>query len=270
VEVLGISVIALKGGVGKTTVTLGLADAAQQHGLRVLVVDLDPQSNATLALNPAEVRFTTSDVLADGRDGVAADAVTSSGWGPGVDLIAAEPSLEHRNVTGTRDSVLRLRRALRGVTDPYDVVLLDSPPSLGEITRNGLAAATHALVVTEPGYFALRGAEQALDAVTVVRDHTNLRLRALGIVVNRMRPRVGEHEFRWSELEKAYPELLLRPPVPERAIVQRAQGAGVPFSAYGRAGAAIASAFQDLFTELYTRARRLPAEPTAHDSGRSR
>lgn len=265
---LGISVVALKGGVGKTTVTLGLADAAKQHGLRVLVVDLDPQSNATLALNPPEIRFTSSDVLADGRDGVAADAITASGWGPGVDLIAAERALEHRNVTGTPDSVLRLRRALRGATDPYDVVLLDSPPSLGEITRNGLAAASHAVVVTEPGYFALRGAEQALDAVTVVRDNTNLRLRALGIVVNRMRSRVAEHEYRWSELEKAYPELLVRPSVPERAVVQRAEGAGVPFSAYGRAGAAIAMAFDALFTELYARAARSKPQPAAPDSGR--
>lgn len=265
---LGISVVALKGGVGKTTVTLGLAGAALQHGLRVLVIDLDPQSNATLALNPPQVRFTTSDVLADGRDGVAADAITASGWGPGVDLIAAEPALEHRNVAGAPGSALRLRRTLRGATDPYDVVLMDSPPSLGEITRNGLAAATHAVVVTEPGYFALRGAEEALDAVTVVRDHTNLRLRALGIIVNRMRARVAEHEYRWRELEKAYPELLLRPAIPERAAIQRAEGAGVPFFAYGRAGATAAGTFDEVFSELYARAARIAREPATDASGR--
>lgn len=253
---LGIAVVALKGGVGKTTVTLGLAAAAQQRGLRVLVVDCDPQSNATLGLNPPGIRFSTNDVIADARDGVAKDAITASGWGPGVDLIAAEPVLEHRNTAGDPGSALRLRRALHGATDAYDLVLLDTPPSLGEITRNGLAAASHAVVVTEPGYFALRGAEQALEAITVVRDHTNLRLRALGIVVNRLRPKLAEHEYRLAELEKVYPELLVHPPVPERAVVQRAEGAGAPFHSFGRQGVAVSRAFADVFSELYSRATR--------------
>ncbi len=248
------AVVALKGGVGKTTVTLGLAEAAQQRGLRVLVVDLDPQANATLGLNPKTVRFTTGDVLADARDGVAADAITAGGWGPGVDLIAAEPSLEHRNRPGDSGSALRLRRALRGVADEYDLVLMDSPPSLGEITRNGLAAATHAVVVTEPGYFALRGAEQALEAVTVVRDHTNLRLRALGVVVNRMRRTLAEHKYRWQEIADAYPQLLVSPAIPERSIIQRAEGAGVPFREAGRSGAGVGKVFDQVFGELYNRA----------------
>ncbi|MFN8126519.1 MAG: ParA family protein [Candidatus Nanopelagicales bacterium] len=245
-----IAVVALKGGVGKTTVTLGLAEAAWRRGLRVLVVDLDPQANATLGLNPPEIRFTTGDVLADARDGVAADAVTASGWGDGLDLIAAEPALEHRNTPGDAGSALRLRRALRGVTDDYDLVLLDSPPSLGEITRNGLAAASHAVVVTEPGYFALRGAEQALEAVTVVRDNTNLRLRALGVVVNRMRKTLGEQKFRFAELKEAYPQLLIEPAIPERSAIQRAEGAGVPLTALGRGGASVAKIFDQVYAEL--------------------
>ncbi len=245
-----IAVVALKGGVGKTTVSLGLAEAAWQRGLKVLLVDLDPQANATLGLNPAQIRFTTGDVLADARDGVAADAITPSGWGPGLDLIAAEPALEHRNAPGDAGSALRLRRALRGVADDYDLVLLDSPPSLGEITRNGLAAASHAVVVTEPGYFALRGAEQALEAVTVVRDNTNLRLRALGVVVNRMRKTLGEQKFRLAELQDAYPQLLVEPSIPERSAIQRAEGAGVPLTALGRAGASVARIFDQVYAEL--------------------
>lgn len=250
---LAIAVVALKGGVGKTTVTLGLAESAAQRGLRVLVVDLDPQANATLALNPPTITFTTGDVLADARDGVAADAITASSWGPMVDLIAAEPALEHRNRPGDASSSLRLRRALRGVGEQYDLVLMDSPPSLGEITRNGLAAATHAVVVTEPGYFALTGAEQALEAVTVVRDNTNLRLRALGIVVNRMRATVGEHKYRLSELEAAYPSLLVSPAIPERSVIQKAEGAGIPFRDGGRSGKGVSAIFDQVFGELYDR-----------------
>ena len=255
---LAISVVALKGGVGKTTVTLGMAEAAQRRGLRVLVVDLDPQANATLGLNPEVIRFTTGDVLADARDGIAADAITVSGWGDGVDLIAAEPSLEHRNRPGGSGAALRLRRALRGVADGYDLVLLDSPPSLGEITRNGLAAATHAVVVTEPGYFALKGAEQALDAVTVVRDNTNLRLRALGIVVNRMRGTLAEHKYRYAEIADAYPDLLIEPAIPERSLIQRAEGAGVPFRALGRSGVGVGQIFDRAFAEVYSRATSNP------------
>ncbi len=255
-----IAVIALKGGVGKTTVSLGLAGAAMQTGERVLVVDLDPQANATLGLNPAKIRFTTGDILADGRDGIAADAVTPSGWGPQVDVIAAEPALERRNAPGDAHSALRLRRALRGVSDQYDLVIYDCPPSLGEITRNGLVAATHGLVVTEPGYFSLRGAEQALDAIGVVRDSSNLRLRALGIVVNRMRPRVREHKTRFAELEAAYPQLVLEPPIPDRSVVQRAQGAGVPLHTLSkRSAGATAAAFRDLLEQAQLRMQPMAA-----------
>lgn len=253
--VFSVAVVSLKGGVGKTTVTLGLAGAAQQQGLRVLVVDLDPQANATLGLDPVGMRFTVNDVLADGREGIAADAVVASGWGPGVWVIGSEVALEHRNVAGDAKSALRLRKALRGVADDYDLVLVDCPPSLGEITRNGLAATTHALVVTEPGFFALRGAEQALDSIAIVRDNTNLRLRALGVVVNRIRPKMVEHRYRLEELRQAYPQLLLEPTIPERTVIQRAEGAAVPFHADGRSGAAVTAGFSQLLTELRERAQ---------------
>jgi len=76
-----VAVLSMKGGVGKSTVALGLASAGWQRGLRTLVIDLDPQANASMALDVAEAPFTTSDLLADARPGVAADAVIDSGWG---------------------------------------------------------------------------------------------------------------------------------------------------------------------------------------------
>lgn len=251
-----VAVVSLKGGVGKTTVTLGLAGAAFKRGLRTLVVDLDPQANATAGLAPRAVRFTSGDVIADGREGVAQEAIAPSAWSRRVDVIASEWALQHREGTGTSDSALRLRRALTGVADRYDLVLMDCPPAMGEVTINALAAAKTAVAVTEPGYFALRGAEQALEAISLIRDSSNLRLRGLGIVVNRYRSGLSEQRFRLAELRKVYPDLVFDPVIPERSAIQRAQGAGVPLHSLGKKSAGeAAQAFADLLYECQTRAQ---------------
>ncbi|MGA1701754.1 MAG: ParA family protein, partial [Candidatus Nanopelagicales bacterium] len=85
-----IAVISLKGGVGKSTTVLGLAGAAWARGLRALVIDLDPQANATVALDPPPFAFTVGDVLADARPGIAREAIVPTGWGPQVDLLPSE------------------------------------------------------------------------------------------------------------------------------------------------------------------------------------
>ncbi len=244
------AVIAQKGGVGKTTTLLGIAGAAWERGLQVLVVDLDPQANATAALDPESTAYSTNDVLADARPGVAADAIVRSGWGLGVDVLPSERALEHRAVPDGRDSALRLRIALEGVVDRYDLVLVDCPPSLGELTRNALAAVRLALVVTEPSFFALPGAAAALEAVEVVRGSSNLVLRAAGVVVNRARPQTTEHAFRLAELHDAYPDLVLPVSVPDRTAIQQAQGACVPVQAWRSAGAHEASDAYDAILDL--------------------
>ncbi len=231
-----LAVISLKGGVGKTSVALGLAATAWAAGHRTLVVDLDPQANATAALDPEAYEFTTNDVLADGRLGIAEDAIVASRWGPGIDVIAGERALEHRAHAEGPDSALRLRTTLSGALDRYHTVLIDCPPSLGELTRNALAAAPAALIVTEPSYFALQGAEQALEAVEVARAATNLGLRPAGVVVNRVR-RSSEHAYRLEELRRAYPELVLEPPIPDRTAMAAAQGAAVPITSLRAPGA---------------------------------
>lgn len=221
-----VAALSLKGGVGKTSVVLGLAGAAVKRGLRTLVVDLDPQANSTASLDPVRTPYTTSDVLYDGRVGVAADAIVASGWSPLVSLIGSEWALEHRTAPAGEDSSLRLRRTLQGVTDDFDLVLIDCPPSLGELTRNALYAANRALVVTEPSFFAVAGAEQALEAVSVVKANGNPGLSPSGIVVNRMRPTLDEHRYRLDELKAGFGDLVLGT-LPDRSAVQQAQGACV-------------------------------------------
>ena len=249
------AVIAQKGGVGKTTTLLGIAGAAWERGLSTLVVDLDPQANATAALDPVSTAYSTNDVLADARPGVAADAIVASGWGPEVDVLPSERALEHRAVPEGPHSSLRLRLALEGVLDRYDLVLVDCPPSLGELTRNALAAVRLALVVTEPSFFALPGAAAALEAVEVVRGSANLVLRPAGVLVNRSRPQTSEHAFRLAELHAAYPDLVLPFVVPERTAVQQAQGACVPVQAWRSSGAReAADVYDDVLDVLLARA----------------
>jgi chromosome partitioning protein len=236
---LVVTVVGRKGGVGKTSVALGLAGAALAGGRRVLVVDLDPQANATAALDPPVIQRTVVDVLAGARPGTLANAVTASRWGDGVDVVAAEPALAISDQQGLLTSETRLRVAMNGLANKasYDLVLVDCPPSLGQLTVNGLATGHLALVVAEPTLFAVLGAQQAIVTVETVRQRHNLRLQVGGIVVNRMRPALAEHRYRLTELTEAYGDLVLTPPIPERSAIDHAHGAGLPVQRWRSPGA---------------------------------
>lgn len=250
-----VSVLSLKGGVGKTTCVLGLAGAAWARNLSVLVIDADPQANASAALDLPPHVYSLGDVLADARPGIAGDAIVPSGWGPRLHVLPSEEALAHRNRPEGPDSATRLRVSLTGVAERYDLVLIDCPPSLDELTRNALAAAHSALIVTEPGFFALQGATRALAAIEAARDSLNLRLRPAGICVNRLRTQLNEHRYRLDELHAAFPNLIIDPPIPERSAVQQAQGASVPIQAWPSPGAREAvEAFDDVLDRVLRQA----------------
>ncbi|GIG39870.1 chromosome partitioning ATPase [Cellulomonas phragmiteti] len=253
-RVLVLGVCSLKGGVGKTSVTLGLASAALERGLRTLVVDLDPQGDSTMALGTAAGQGDVASVLdAPSSQSVAAATAPSSWADHGLDvLVGSERSVLHDRVDDSDAG--RLRAALSWVSG-YDLVLIDCPPSLGGLTRTGLTACDRAVVVTEPGLFAVMAVGRAMRTIDELRRGPAPSLQPLGIVVNRVRARSVEQAYRLQELQTLYGPLVLTPNVPERAALQQAQGAAQPVHVWPGAAAA---ELADVFDQLLDRAVRAP------------
>lgn len=250
-----VAVLSLKGGVGKTTVALGIASAAQARGMRTLVADLDPQCNATAALDPGDTTATLAEVLASPRRSVLDAAIAPSGWGDGVDVLVGSERVEtlndpdpgSRRLNRLGKALSELNRLIDHGELPYELVILDCPPSLGRLTRSALVAARGALMVTEPSLFAVSGVQRAAEAVESERAEHNNDLRTLGVVVNKVRPRSKEHTFRLEELRTAFGDLVLEPALPDRVAVQQAQGACAPVHQLRSSGARdIAKAFDSL------------------------
>ncbi len=230
-----LSVSSLKGGVGKTTVTLGLASAAFSRGLRTLVVDLDPQSDVSTGMDIQPTgHLNVADVLQSPKDRIVRAAIAPSGWsrsvdGSTIDVLVGSPSAI--NFDGPHPSIKeiwRLEEALALIEDDYDLVLIDCPPSLNALTRTAWAASDRVAVVTEPGLFSVAAADRALRAIEDIRRGLSPRLQPLGIVINRVREQSIEHQFRISELREMFGPLVLAPQLPERTSLQQAQGSAKP------------------------------------------
>jgi len=254
-----VAVLSLKGGVGKTTVVLGLASSAMRRGARTLVVDLDPQCNATTTLDPEETETTLADVLENPRLPVLREAIRPSAWGEEVDVLVGSEDLEGLNdpTAGAR-TLGKLGRALEAVGHliaendlPYQLVLLDCPPSLGRLTRSALVAAQGALLVTEPTLYAVTGAQRAFEAVDQVHKEHNDQLRTLGVVVNKVRSHSYEHQFRIAELREHFGTLVMPVALPDRLAVQQSQGACMPIHQWNTPGAReVSLAFNLLLARL--------------------
>jgi cellulose biosynthesis protein BcsQ len=266
--VLVASVLSLKGGVGKTTVTLGLASAAVHRGVDTLLVDLDPQMNATTTVDPESAggsnghaggrRWTVAEVLDDPSRKVIDKAIRVSSWGESLRLLPGSERTENHNHPDPGSKTLfRLANALAKVSPLPELVLVDCPPSLGQLTRSALTAADRAVLVTEPSLFAVTGVQRALEAVQTERLAHRPALQPLGVVINRFRPRVTEHEYRLAELRDLFGPLVLAPVLPDRSAVQQAQGAGVPIHQWPTAGAReVAQSFDALLDRLMRSTRQ--------------
>jgi chromosome partitioning protein len=244
-----IALVNQKGGVGKTTVTLGLASAAQAAGHRVLVVDLDPQAASTWVLghDPTTIETSTAEVLVKGQ---LADAIIASEWGEEVDLLPASARLQLREHGSGKEPSTKLRTALAGLTG-YDAILIDCPPSLGNLTTNGLTAADHAVIIVEPAALGLRGIGAVADLVDDVWDAHNPGLDLAGVVLNKVPGVSAEAERRAEELGRIVGKRAVwKPYVPQRVIVNQALGERQPLHAYGARATDVTEAFDKLWAKL--------------------
>lgn len=227
-----------KGGVGKTTVTLGIASAAWAKGVKTLVVDLDAQANATwtLGVEPAVENWGTGDALLANKAGAAADMIVASGWGDDIWLLPAASDLVQRETDiNRRTPEHRLARALEGLDRDFELILIDCPPSLGLNTVNGLVASTHALIVVEPTVFGIRGVTPVLDLIEKVWTEHNDKLEFSGVVLNRV-PGVSSdaHEQAASLATLVGSKNVWSPSIPHRVAINEAHAERSPIHAYGR------------------------------------
>lgn len=263
-----------KGGVGKTTAVVGLAAAVARRGLRVLVVDMDPQANLSrrmgLRPGPGEPEIATvSEAIKADRDGCAASAILPARWEhPCAELVDFLPSafdLENRvSEAGTLGALGRLARALRGVVEGYDVVLIDCPPSLGHLTQLALVAADGVLIVAVPEYDAIEGAIRLRDFVDRhAGDLGRPDLAVAGVVTNLVRGVTGLHAHHLDTIREAFGPLCWEPVLQLRTALAEANDAALPIYAWpGPAAATLGAAFDD-FARRLAPAGSDPAPPPA-------
>lgn len=248
-----LSVSSLKGGVGKTSVTLGLASAAYSRGIPTLVIDMDPQADASTGLDiPVRTEVDIADVLAAPRKRILERAVVPSGWVGDqrghIDVISGSPrAAEFDQPTLSLRYLRRLSEAIHKAGAGYRLVLIDCPPSLNGLTRAAWTASSRVLIVTEPGLFSVAAADRALRATDELRRRTASDLQPLGIVVNRARLQSREHSYRIDELREMFGPLVVNPPIPERTVLQQAQGSARPIHSWpGKPAAELAAAFDKI------------------------
>jgi len=228
-----IAVANQKGGVGKSTTAVNLGAALAESGARVLVVDMDPQGNAStgMGISPQQREITTYQVLAAGLPATRAImetavenlfAITST-----IDLAGAEIEL-----VSQFSREMRLTRALEGVVETFDYVILDCPPSLGLLTVNSLAAADELIVPIQCEYYALEGLGQLLRNVRLVQQNLNPRLRLTGIVLTMYDSRTKLAEQVVAEVRKYFGGRVYDTLIPRSVRLSEAPGYGQPITTY--------------------------------------
>jgi len=252
-----------KGGVGKTTTAFHLACAGVRAGLRVLLVDNDPQGNLTSVATHDRVdhdQAGLADVLSDRTHATIRDVVVTGVWA-GLDVVPttgdALAAARDELVVGGVGRESRMRIALAQITDDYDLVLIDCAPSLDQLTVNALTAATSVLIVTEPTLFSENGLAQLLTTIDTVRQYCNHQLAIAGVLVNNYQATTTASRERLDELREAAAQnslTILDAIVPRRVVISNTVESATALDEWGgRTATELAQAYAEHLTFIMGR-----------------
>src|SRR5439155_25715411 len=233
-----------------TTPAVNLAACLAEAGERTLVLDLDPQANATSGLGEHANGTSSYDLL----DGAPLEEIAHPTRFPNLDLVASRPELAGAVVELSQhdDGEAFLATALEPARERYDYVFIDCPPSLGPLTVNALAAADRVLVPVQCEYYALEGLAQLLHSIELVRSHLNPRLTIAGMILTMHDRRTRLAADVAAEVRRHFGELVFDAVVPRSVRLAEAPSHGLPITEYGPQSAG-ADAYYRVASELVDR-----------------
>lgn len=224
-----------KGGVGKTTTAINLSYYLAHSGHNTLLVDFDPQGNATsgLGIKKDGLEGTMSDVI-EGKttiDQIVQASCCENLWvAPSTSILAnTEVELAQADKRFTR-----LKSAINKITRPFEFIIIDSPPSLSLLTVNGLIAANYVLLPVQAEFYALEGLGQLLETMKLIKKASNPSLDLLGVLATMMDTRTTLSNQVYEEIKKYFPDKVFKTTIPRNIRLAEAPSHGVPIGLYDR------------------------------------